>query len=159
LRFLRRVHFACKPRAPHFASRGRYRSPLDSDLATRPDAESGYDAFSLPGSPFIAGDRVEADLHPPRDAAAHAKRYTNKVLAHRDRATANNPARISLTYGEMHTALDAVGETMRKYYSLRHPGQLLAVVTPTPSDLRFLTMFERPWLVEGYMPPNELDLG
>jgi hypothetical protein len=144
---------------PHFASRSRYRSLLDSDLAARPDAESGYDAFAVPDSPFIAGDRVEADLHQLRDAAAHAKRYTNRVLAHRDRATANNPARISLTFGEMHKALDAVGEAMRKYYGLRHPGQVLAVVTPTPSDLRFLTMFERPWLVDGYTPPNELELG
>lgn len=144
---------------PLFASRDRYRSLLEGELAGRPDADTGFDVFASAGASFVDSDIVGSDLRDLRGAAAKAKRYTDKVLAHRDRATSANPSWISLTFGEMHNALDAVGSTMKKYYKLRHPGQLLAVVTPTPNDVRFLSMFEQPWLTDGFSPPNELDLG
>jgi hypothetical protein len=145
---------------PHFASRERYRSLLSSELEARDarEAEAGYDAFAPDGESSLRADLVGADLAQLKVAAQPVRRYTNKVLAHRDRAESRKPEPISLTFDEMHEALDQVGLIARKYYRLRNPGVELASLTPH-ADFTFLTMFQHAWWTPGFVPPDALKLG
>ncbi len=46
----------------------------------------------------------------------------------------------------------------KRYYSLRHPGTVLASLTPG-ADLMFLNMFKEPWYRDDFHVPDALGMG
>lgn len=142
---------------PHFAARTRY---LEAARATHADNDfddaylvSGFDKFAPDGSETIDTDVVELALQRLTESSASVKKYTNRVLAHRERAP-GDVEELTPTFGDINTALDEVGRVMQQFYGLRHPGTHLWTVNPVP-DLRFVEMFAVPWYSEGWEPPDD----
>ncbi len=101
---------------------------------------------------------VAADMNSLRSVAEPVRDYVNKVLAHRERAVDGQPLVIKLTFDEVNTSLDEVGRVTKRYYSLRHPGTVLASLTPG-ADLMFLNMFKEPWYRDDFHVPDALGMG
>lgn len=138
---------------PHFASRERWVSTAleHGDGDDRQRATRGFDEFGGTTGEFLDRDLVQSDLERLHVLAGPIKKYTNQVIAHRQRRPGDVEA-ISVSFQEINTALDGLGALAQKYYRLRHPGVALAGLTPVV-DLGFLRMFERPWLTPGFVPP------
>jgi hypothetical protein len=116
---------------------------LDPNLDARdfrPFQAVGTDHFD----PAI-GDR---DLIQLRKAVSRVKKYVNQHLAHRD----PNPTKDIPTFGEIHSAMDSVGEVFRKYYMLlTGADRLFMVPIPQPGWHRPFTVS---WLPPGSAPPR-----
>lgn len=113
-----------------------------------------FDRFSPDGGAYVDPMVAEAALIKLTASAAPIRKYTNKVLAHRDRD--GKAADLTPSWVAINDALDAVGVTVTDFYSLRHPAQMLAQVTPSMT-LSFVEMFQVPWWVEGWSPPSDRD--
>lgn len=141
---------------PHFATRTRYQEIIrerqpDEDLYQR--AIALFDVFAPSGGEHIDPAVPEAALRQLADAAAPIRKYTNKVLAHRERRP-GDVERVSVTFGEINAALDEVGRITKEFYGLRHPGETLWRVTPT-TELQFVSMFEVPWYTDQWRAPDD----
>lgn len=144
---------------PRMATREWYRSELlsrtpgltEDDLAWR---MAGFDDFAGPGKAFIDARLVEEDIARLEAALEKAETYTNKVIAHRD--DIRNTAPAPITWGDLDSALNTVGEIHRKYFKLRHAGGILPVITPIPQGFGWDKMFETAWKPEGFVPPDDL---
>ena len=84
--------------------------------------------------------RLKADV-------ARVKVYVDQHLAHADR----NPTKDIPTFGEIHAALDSVGDVFKTYYMLLVGADMLFLV-PLPQPGWFQP-FTVPWLKEGSPPP------
>jgi hypothetical protein len=74
---------------------------------------------------------VETDRDRLRAVAEAAKRVVDQSVAHQ--ADVTNPGYQGpalITWGELDTAIDVVGELYKKYYQLRYPGQMLGNLEP-----------------------------
>lgn len=143
---------------PHFASRSRFRALIDEKVDAKLAEEIARDGFDLfgPGSAeFVDPSVVSADLERLHAAAAPIRKYTNKVIAHRERRP-GQVERVSVSMPQLDHALDVLGDITKKYYRLRHPGVMLGGLTPLV-DLSFLHMFEVPWYSEGFVVPDVFD--
>jgi hypothetical protein len=105
------------------------------------------------------GDRVDPQvparwLRELRQGVAPVKKYTDKVLAHRDKG--GDVEELIPTWDAINGALDAVGLTMKRLHGLRHPLSQLAQVTPVPSPA-FVEMFKVPWYSAEWRPPPDAD--
>jgi hypothetical protein len=87
-------------------------------------------------------------------AARPIRKYTNKVLAHRDRN--GDVEKLTLSWDEINSALDEVGRIMKEFYALRHPTEHLPNVTPIVG-LDFVSMFRVPWYSESWRAPSNRD--
>lgn len=117
---------------PAMATRTRYADGLSKRPDMRPEYYQGlvgrFDEFATsPGAEELDADKVKADLVALRGAADTTRNYTNKIVAHREVVT---DAQITLRWDELDQALNKVGEVLKRYYKLRHPGQLLGNLTP-----------------------------
>jgi hypothetical protein len=136
--------------SPESFTRERYIEQLA--LQTKDDRDtdywsSGFDRFAPNGSDHIEPGVVEASLDRLRLATVPVKKYTNQVIAHRQR-TNGSVEPVSVTFGEINHALDELGAIVKHYYSLRHPGSMLASLTPVVG-LDFMKMFQSAWFPEG----------
>ena len=146
---------------PHFATRARHvdaaRQQRDTSGAAIRDDELGvtFHPFAPGGGDHIDPDVAAGALHRLTSAVAPVRKYTNKVLAHRERNGVVEE--LTPSWSEINHALDEVGRITQQFYALRHPGTQLASVTPVP-DLKFISMFRVPWYSEGWEPPADWDL-
>lgn len=146
--------------SPHLATRQwftaearRHLSETGSDFSDA-EIERSFDRFAPDGGDYIDPDVAQAALDDLITAAAPIRKYTNKVLAHRDKT--GKAAKLTPSWTQIDAALDAVGHTMQQFYGLRHPTVMLAQVTPS-SSLAFVRMFQKPWWNEGWRVPSDRD--
>jgi|SRR5450755_411135 len=146
--------------APDTMTRARYaeivRAACEPEHAERL-AREGFDRFAPGGGEVLEVDLILASIARIRDAAEPVKKYTDEVLAHRQRANGNVVA-VAPSFDDINHALDELGEVTKQYFALRHPTQMLAALTPIV-DYTFLNMFKEPWYTEGHHISRELDLG
>ena len=146
--------------SPHLATRAWFAAEAQkqreaSGAAIRDDEiQRLFDEFSPDGGAYVDPMVAEAALTRLTASAAPIRKYTNKVLAHRDRD--GKIADLTPSWVAINAALDTVGATMSDFYKLRHPAQMLAQVTPTMS-LSFVKNFQVPWWAEGWTPPSDRD--
>ena len=144
---------------PHFATRSRYlalaRETHTSDEFSDAYLASGFDNVAPDGTETVDLAIVEQALTRQSTSSALVKKYTNKVLAHRERPS-GVVEKLTLTFDDINDALDEIGRAMTMFYSLRHPGTYLTTVNPAP-NLRFVEMFEVPWYSEDWIPPPSWD--
>lgn len=115
---------------PAIANRARFEAAVDTNPSTphqyRANVKRGFDDFAASSqSPDLDVDRVLKDLDDLRMTADTVVVYTNKVVAHRDIVTTDTP-----TWIELDTALNKVGEMLKRYYILRNPGTVLGNLAP-----------------------------
>jgi len=122
-------------RQPAMATRSWFIAELQSRpesarYVTRLAAE--FDAFAGAGNPVTDRSVAEADRDRLWNVAQSAKHVVDQFVAHQTDATARpgytGPALI--TWGELDTAIDTLGELYRKYYKLRHPGNTVGNLEP-----------------------------
>ncbi|MFL6164293.1 MAG: hypothetical protein ACJ74U_18990 [Jatrophihabitantaceae bacterium] len=145
---------------PHIATRRRWHGLA---LAHRDEAGSGmsdhevgrgFDAFAPAGENHIDPIIAQAALERLTSKVGPIRKYTNKVLAHRDRH--GRIARVEVSFDQINEAMDEVGRILQQFYRLRHPGSALGNVTPTTS-LEWVSMFQVPWYSETWEPPADWD--
>lgn len=146
--------------SPHLATRAWYAEQARTQAITAGvvardlELADGFDKFAPDGGDY-ADSRIAQDaLSHLLRAAAPIRKYTNKVLAHRDRT--GRLQDLTPSWVEIDHALDAVGKTMQEFYSLRHPNSSLVQVTPI-APLTFVDMFKEPWWTEDWTPPSDAD--
>lgn len=137
---------------PAIADRARYeagvRANPDTPEQHRALKMSGFDEFApAPGAPALDVARIEADLEELRTAVETTRIYTNKIVAHREVV---GPS-ITLAWADLDLALNKVGEVLKRYYRLRHPGSVLGNLTPE-LPLGWEKPFRSPWCPENYRP-------
>jgi hypothetical protein len=120
--------------------------------------DAAFDIFAAPGQPFIDATRVTKDIAALEAVISRVNAYTTKSIAHRDDKPdlILLPAAPPVTWAELDAALDAVGGIYKKYYRLRHPGEVLGALTPLISP-GWIQMFQTAWMPIGFTPPDDLD--
>lgn len=63
-----------------------------------------------------------------------------------------------MTWDEINTAIDVIGEIWKRYYTLRRPAHQLSAMTPSLHP-GWAAMFETAWLPDGFMLPPEHKFG
>ncbi|MEW1637528.1 hypothetical protein AB0469_26085 [Streptomyces sp. NPDC093801] len=138
---------------PEIASRVRYEAAIDADPSRDDELKAGvkpgFDLFSRPGQSHIDAQLVQADIDTLATTFGTVRKYTNKILLHRQRNGAT--LGLSLSWEELDTALNVVGAMLKRYYRLRHPGAILGSLAPE-LPLGWTTSFEAPWLPDGFVP-------
>lgn len=114
------------------------RSWFIAELQSRPGSgrhvttlEAEFDTFAGAGNAIVDKKVAEADRDRLWAVTQAAKSVVDQFVAHQADATSpghSGPALV--TWRELDTAIDAVGELYRKYYRLRYPGTLLANLEP-----------------------------
>ncbi|MEV6471554.1 hypothetical protein [Streptomyces sp. NPDC051657] len=144
---------------PGMANRSRFEAYVDlnAKIEARFKATNKrkFDAFAeAPGSPDIDPVKVQTDIDRLRAAALTTRTYTNKVVAHRQHMT----TKISLALTDLDTALNTVGEVLKRYYTLRHPPMIKGNLTPD-LPLGWERPYQAAWCTPEYMPleANPLD--
>jgi hypothetical protein len=144
---------------PFIATRARYEAIIEArddiaDPELRESVKSGFDRFSGPGD-AVDENIVDSALARLSEAVAPIKTYTDKVVAHRERWPGDTE-RISVSFPEINTALEVVGDITKQFYRLRWPGTELLRLTPV-TELNFLRMFEKPWYTDSFRPASDDD--
>jgi hypothetical protein len=137
--------------SPYFATRSRYAALVReaaTDLELIPRGVSAFDRFAPNGGQHVDPTVVQSSLDRLDSAAGPIRKYTNQVLAHRQRKSGEVDA-VSVSFPEINHALDELGAVTKEYWSLRHPGQILGNLTPI-TGLDFLHVFDVPWRREGF---------
>jgi hypothetical protein len=142
---------------PHFASRHRYITIANAERASvggpsDEEIDASFDQFAPNGGDHVDPVVPRAALERLTTSAQPIRKYTNKVLAHRERN--GEIQKLAPSWTEINDALDVVGAVMQQFYTLRHPSQQLRRVTPL-GDLQFTSMFRVPWWTETWRPPAE----
>jgi hypothetical protein len=107
------------------------------------EANANFDRFAGAGLPRIDAAAVRDDIA-RLDAAAEAiERHTNEAIAH----SAQNPSGQVPTWGELHAAIDVIGEVVEKYYSLLTASMVWNMLPEIQDD--WLAPFRQPWISEG----------
>jgi hypothetical protein len=99
--------------APEVLSRARFSDARSED----DDANRDFDSLiGAPGLDHIHPATPLEDLRRLREETESVRTWATKEVAHYDRN--KGTFEVGLTYGELHSAVDLVGELFRKYYSL-----------------------------------------
>jgi hypothetical protein len=147
---------------PTLVTRSRYEELATAEADARGIEEivrrgrglAGYAGFADISGDHLRKSSLKKDRVTLKQATASVKTYTDEHIAHR-----SHSANLStLTFGDLDSAIDAVGDLARKYYRLRHPGQTLWLITPTVEP-RWLAAFQHPWWTANFQPIREADLG
>jgi hypothetical protein len=106
--------------APELLSRERF-----SEARSRDDqADRDFDALTgAIGSDHIDPAIPRDDLDRLRDETESVRTWATKEVAHYD--LNKGTFEVGLTYGDLHTAIDLIGELFQKYYSLIRDTQVL----------------------------------
>jgi hypothetical protein len=137
---------------PTMADRVRYEAGIlanpDTPDRYRRRLMSGFDDFAAsPGALDLDVVRIAADIADLRAAVETTRKYTNKIVAHRETLD----VAISLPWADLDQALNAVGRVLKRYYRLRHPGSILGNLTPE-LPLGWETPFRSAWCPQDYWP-------
>lgn len=140
---------------PAMATRERYAAALpdrpDMPRHYREQFVNRYDEFvAAPGADHLDITKIETHLAELKAAAETTRAYTNKIIAHREVVT-DKP--ITLRWDELDKALNKVGEVLKHYYKLRHPGSILGNLTPE-LPLGWEKPFRSAWCPEDYWPTS-----
>ncbi len=125
---------------PERLSRERYLSHYDS-YARRAQGEPEWaERFAGDVGDYVDPDLVRADLEELRNGTARTKDLVDKHLAHADKDGLSNPP----TFGELHSAIDAINEQFKKYVLLLTVSSY-ATLIPVP-QYDWLAVFRQPWI-------------
>jgi hypothetical protein len=127
----------------------RERGDLDPE-----QSDAGFNMFAAASAPFISAALVQQDIDSLSAVVTKVNTFTTKNLAHRDDITSRAPAP-AVTWGELDSAIDAVGNMHKKYYRLRHPGESLGALTPLISP-GWIQMFGTAWMRPEFTMPDDL---
>lgn len=83
-----------------------------------------------------------ADFDALTDAAASVKAYVDQHVAHADSSAA--AAEITLTIGEVHDAIDVIGDLFKRYYNLLTASSYVLLVPAIQHDWK--AVFREPWI-------------
>lgn len=86
-----------------------------------------------------------ADLDALKAAAAGAKRWVDKHVAHADASAVS--ASITLTLKDIHDAIDVIGELFQRYYTLFTAVSMIELVPIM--DPKWKAVFRQPWIRLG----------
>lgn len=137
-------------RHPHVLTRARH---LDETMLGQ-DVESAagfWPRYAVPDGSHFDGRIAAGDLVRLDDACASVKKYVDKRVAHLDRDVVTTPP--TITYGDLHSAIDTLGGLLRRYMWLLRRVHLAVVGMPV--GWSWLSMFATPWLPSGFTPPDE----
>jgi hypothetical protein len=146
---------------PHFMTRTRYVAEAFRDRGddrggpNEREVRGGFDQFAPGGAEFVDSAVVQDALDRLTAAAAPVRKYTNKVIAHRDRAK-DDVELLTPSWNQINAGLDELGRVTKQFYSLRHPATHLAYLTPIVG-LDFVLMFRVAWWSEGWRAPEDHD--
>lgn len=142
---------------PRMATRSWYIQQINQrehgDLDPQ-QSDAGFNMFAAASAPFISTALVQRDIDALSAVITKVNTFTTKNLAHRDDITSRAPAP-AVTWGELDSAIDAVGNMHKKYYRLRHPGESLGALTPLISP-GWIQMFGTAWMRPGFTMPDDL---
>jgi hypothetical protein len=141
------------------AALGRRPAPIDRDRfvtlylaeydSTETQASRAFDAYALDGSKQLDAAGLFSDIAYLEQQTSAVEKYTDEVIAHRSAGNGKTRLESTLTFDQINDAIDSVGKIAMKYYELRHPGQMLAQLTPV-GDLSFLSVFQNAWMKPGF---------
>ena len=118
-------------------------------VALQPNADiRDFGPFEDPGTNHFDPDIASADLVRLGDAVAQVKKYVDQHLAHHDQ----DPTKEIPSFGEIHAALDSLGDVFRKYHLLL-TGASWPFMVPVPKP-GWYRPFTVPWLPPGSQPPR-----
>jgi hypothetical protein len=90
-----------------------------------------FGRFAASGAAFIDATRVRNDIDNLKAVIDRVNRYTTTVIAHRDAAVAKGATPCeAITCGDLDNAINTIGAVHARYYTLCHPGESLAILTP-----------------------------
>jgi hypothetical protein len=145
---------------PRMATRSWYKAELrirgiDGEDLDRLSAD--FDRFTQPASPFVDSRLILDDLERLETVVAKAENYTNKMLAHRTDKLSESGAiePPPITWEELDTAINTIGQIHRKYYRLRFPATDLWHLTPLTHP-GWDRMFDTAWKAAGFVPLDDL---
>jgi hypothetical protein len=121
-------------RQPALATRSWFITELQSRSESSPyltALAAEFDTFAGAGNPIMDKKVAETDRDRLWTVTQTAKSVVDQFAAHQADATSpgcSGPALV--TWGELDTAIDTVGDLYRKYYRLRHPGTALGNLEP-----------------------------
>lgn len=138
---------------PEAATRDRYVAGLEGDIRD----PSRWRDFAPSDGGVIDVAVVKADADRLANETKDARDYVNKLVAHLGRDRKVGPIGSGDWFGDINRGIDVLGALIKKYWTLFHPGQMLATITPS-TDLGWTRMFRTAWLSEHYVPV-EADLG
>lgn len=141
-------------RYPAMMDRARFEANVEANpeiLAKFKDVNKlKFDAYAKsPSSTELDVDKVQADIDRLRAAAETTRKYTNKIVAHRDFP----PKPISLSWAELDGALNAVGAVLKRYYTLWDAGIIKGNLTPE-LPLGWERPFRTAWCTEDFVTPR-----
>lgn len=121
-------------RQPGIATRAWFVQELQARPQSAPYTATlgdGFDTFAGAGKPSVDKDVARADRDRLSNDAESAKRVVDQSVAHQADATRAGYAGVAIiTWGELDTAINTIGELYKKYYKLRHPGEKLGNLEP-----------------------------
>lgn len=135
---------------PHVLTRARHldESMLGQDVES---AASFWPPYAIADGSHFDGRIADNDLVRLDNACASVKKYVDKHLAHLDRDVVTTPP--TITYGDLHQAIDTLGGLLRRYMWLLRRAHLAMIGWPAGSA--WLAMFRTPWLPDGFEPPDD----
>lgn len=121
-------------RKPTMVTRSWFAAELQSRPVSAPYVASlsaEFDKFAGHGGAILDRRTAEADRDRLWSVAEAAKLVVDQSVAHLTEVTgAMHSGTALITWGELDTAINTVGELYKKYYGLRYPGQVLGNLEP-----------------------------
>jgi len=118
-------------------------------VGLQPNADTrDFGPFEALDTNHFDPDIASADLVRLAEAVAQVKKYVDQHLAHRDQ----DPTKEIPTFGDIHAAMDSVGDVFRKYHMLL-TGASWPFMVPVPKPGWHLP-FTVPWLPPGSLRPR-----
>lgn len=128
-------------RNPTVMNRDRHVGLWGNDRFFIAQGNRNFDRFAkASGDDTVDRDAVNADINAVNGIVSKVEKYVDENVAHRSaRPTVAIP-----TFGELHDAIDVIGEVAQKYGSLLK-AEMLAELEPVIQD-DWLAPFRVPWL-------------
>lgn len=137
---------------PDIATRARFTA-----MAPNPEtANAAWLRFSPDGEERMDREKLAADIEALNQVRATIARWVNKRVAHLD--LGYNAAEMHITMADLWAGLDVLCQVTQRYYSLFHPQEYLAQVTPD-LPLGWLNVFQTPWKTDAYVEIEAAEFG
>lgn len=139
---------------PQMMTRARFEANVEANpeilVRFKEVNKEKFDWFTdSPTSDIVSPAKVEADIQRLRDAADATRKYTNKILAHREFP----PRAIKLSWADLDGALNVVGDVLKHYYTLWNAGVIKGNLTPE-LPLGWEQPYRAAWSTEDFVTPS-----